>query len=206
MNEPTEARLRVDLSSFDASGFDRGAGVVKEGLWRLTQATLFQLCPFGLYPLKRAALRAFGATVGRGVVIKPGVKVTFPWRLSIGDYVWLGEEAWLHNLDTITIESHACVSQRAMLCTGNHDYRAPGFDLRTGPIQVGEGAWVAAMAFVGPGVEVGSHAVLTAGSVAAADLEPYGVYLGNPAQRVRGREPRGADQQSTRSDPLQEGP
>ncbi|MBX3466765.1 MAG: WcaF family extracellular polysaccharide biosynthesis acetyltransferase [Planctomycetes bacterium] len=182
-------RFKVDLSAYGAGGFDRGASRVVEGLWRLTQAGLFQACPFGLYALKRAVLRAFGARIGRGVVLKPGVKITFPWKLELGDHVWVGEEAWLHNLDPIIIGSHACVSQRAMLCAGSHDYRAPTFDLRTAPIRVGEGAWVAAMAWVGPGVTIGSHAVLAAGSVAGRDLEPYGVYRGNPAGLVGERAP-----------------
>lgn len=181
-------RLRVDLSAYTTGGFDRGASAAKEALWRVTQAVLFQACPLGLYSVKRAALRAFGATVGRGVVLKPGVSITFPWRLTLGDHVWIGEGAALHSLAPITIEPHACVSQRAMLCAGSHDYRSPTFDLQTGPIRVEAGAWVAAMAFVGPNVTVGSHAVLTAGSVAARDLEPYGVYRGNPAERVRERD------------------
>lgn len=181
---------KVDLSKFSTGNFDRGAGAFKEGLWLLTSLLLFRLCPLKLSGLKCAVLRAFGAKVGRGVVVKPRVTITFPWKLTLGNHVWLGEECWLLNLAPIVIESHVCISQRAFLCTGNHDYQSPTFDLVVQPIHVASGAWIGANAFVGPGVCVGSHAVLTAGSVATKDLEPFGVYQGNPAGLVKKRELR----------------
>ena len=179
--------MTVDLSRFANPHFDRGAGVVKEALWLLVSRMLFQHCPYSLSALKCAVLRWFGAAVGRGVVIKPDLKITFPWKLRLGDHVWLGEECWLLNLAPITIASHVSVSQRAFLCTGSHDYKSPTFDLITKPIIVETGAWLGAGAWVGPGVTVGSHAVLTAGSVAAKNLEPFGIYQGNPAVKVRTR-------------------
>ena len=99
----------------------------------------------------------------------------------------MSEQCWLLNLAPIEIASHACISQRAFLCTGNHNYQSPAFDLITKPIRVECGAWIGSSAFVGPGVTVGTHAVLTAGSVATKDLEPYGIYQGNPALRVKER-------------------
>ena len=179
--------MEVDLSRFTTGGFERGAGTLKELCWLVVSRVLFQWCPVCLSPLKRTVLRWFGSSVGCGVVIKPEVKITFPWKLTLGDHVWLGEECWLLNLAPITVANHVCISQRAFLCTGNHDYKSPTFDLITKPIQVEVGAWVGAGAFVGPGVTVGSHAVLTAGSVAVKDLEPYGIYQGNPAVRVKER-------------------
>ena len=179
--------MNVDLSKFSTGNFDRGAGPLKEGFWILAGLFLFRLCPFKWSGLKCAVLRAFGAKVGRGVVIKPRVTITFPWKLAVGDHVWLGEECWLLNLAPIVIESHVCISQRTFLCTGNHDYKSPGFDLIVKPIHVETGAWIGAGAFVGPGVTVGNHAVLTAGSVATSDLEPFGIYRGNPAVRVKER-------------------
>ncbi len=180
-------RMEVDLSDYSAATFDRGAGTFKELAWIIVSLLLFRLCPMKLSGLKCAALRIFGAAVGRGVVVKPEVKITFPWKLTIGDHVWLGEECWLLNLAPTTIESNVCVSQRAFLCSGNHDYKSPAFDLITKPIRVERGAWIGASAFVGPGVTVGSHAVLTAGSVATKDLQAYGIYRGNPAVLVKER-------------------
>ncbi len=181
------AANQVDLSVYKTVGFERGAGVLKEGLWLVVSLILFRLCPFKLSALKRAVLRGFGAQVGAGVVIKPDVRITFPWKLSLGDHVWLGEGSWLLNLAAITIESHACISQRAFLCAGSHDYKSPTFDLLVKPICIEQGAWIGAGAWVGPGVRVGSHAVLTANSVAAKDLDAYGIYQGNPAVCVRTR-------------------
>jgi putative colanic acid biosynthesis acetyltransferase WcaF len=120
-------------------------------------------------------------------VIKPQVKITFPWKLTMGDYVWLGEECWLLNLEKIVIGNNVCISQQAQLCTGSHNYKRPTFDLIVAPITVEDGAWLAASCWVGPGVTVGTHAVLTAGSVAAKSLEPWGIYRGNPALFLRQR-------------------
>ena len=178
---------RVDLSRFSPGAFDRGAGAVKETLWLLVSLVLFRLCPFSFSALKCAVLRMFGAKIGRNVTIKPQVKVTFPWKLTIGDYVWLGEQCWLLNLDRIVIGNHVCISQRAFLCTGSHDYKRVTFDLITRPITLQDGAWIGAGGWVGPGVTVGTHAVLTAGSVTGKNLEANGIYQGNPAVRIKER-------------------
>lgn len=179
--------LNVDLSSYSPGRFDRRAGVIKEALWLIASTILFRLCPFSFSALKRAVLRMFGAQVGRGVVIKPQVKITFPWKLTIGDHVWLGEECWLLNLEQIVIGNNVCISQRAFLCTGSHNYKSPSFDLIVKPITVGEGVWLGASCWVGPGVTIGSHAVLTAGSVTSQNLEPFGIYRGTPAVLIKQR-------------------
>jgi len=171
----------IDLSKFSNSTFNRGAPAWKEALWLVVSLVLFRGSPFPLSSLKRAVLRLFGAQIGVGVVFKPQVKIKFPWKLSVGDYAWIGEESWLLNLDHITIGKSVCISQRAFLCTGNHNYSVSTFDLFTRPIVVGDGAWIGAGCWVGPGVNVGSLAVLAAGSVANKDLEPMGIYSGNPA-------------------------
>lgn len=181
------ASNQVDLSIYKTVGFERGASVLKEGLWLVVSLILFRLCPFKFSALKCSVLRWFGAKVGAGVVIKPDVRITFPWKLTLGDHVWVGEGSWLLNLAPITIESHACISQRAFLCAGSHDYKSPTFDLHVLPITIERGAWIGACAWVGPGVRIGSHAVLTANSVAVKDLEPSGIYQGNPAQFIRQR-------------------
>lgn len=188
LTTPVQAKAKcVDLSRYSPGHFDRGAGTIKEGLWLVMSLVLFRLCPFSFSALKCAVLRAFGATVGRNVTIKPQVKITFPWKLTVGDHVWLGEECWLLNLERMAIGSHVCISQRAFLCTGSHDFKSVTFDLITRPIKVEDGAWIGAGAWVGPGVAVHSHAVLTAGSVATKDLAAGGIYRGNPAVPVKQR-------------------
>ena len=171
----------LDLSRYSPGNFDRGAGSFKEALWLIVSLLLFRLCPFSFSALKCAVLRLFGARVGHNVTVKPQVKITFPWKLAVGDHVWLGEECWLLNLERITIGSHVCISQRAFLCTGSHNYKLSAFNLITQPVTVEDGAWIGAGAWVSPGVIVGHHAVLSAGSVATKNLEPSGIYQGNPA-------------------------
>lgn len=137
--------------------------------------------------LKVWMLRQFGAKIGRGVLIKPSVHIKFPWKLTIGDHVWIGEKVWIDNLAPVQIGSHTCLSQGAMLLCGNHNYKNLAFDLITGPITLEEGVWIGAKAIVCPGVTAHSHAVLTVGSVAADDLAPYQIYQGNPAIKKKER-------------------
>jgi putative colanic acid biosynthesis acetyltransferase WcaF len=132
-------------------------------------------------------LRCFGAQIGQQVRIKPEVRVKFPWRLSVGDYVWIGENAWLDNVAPIIIESHVCISQDVYLCTGNHDWSHPEFKLIPAPIHIEQGSWLAARAVVGPGVTVGRGAVLCLGSVTGRSLQPMTIYAGNPAQPIKHR-------------------
>lgn len=179
--------MPVDLSNYSADRFERGAGKLREAAWLVVSLILFRLCPFSLSRFKCAVLRMFGAKIGIGVVIKPQVKITFPWKLEIGNHVWLGEECWLLNLERIIIGNHVCISQRAFLCTGNHNYKSPRFDLMVKPIVLEDGSWAGAGSWVGPGVTMRTHAVLAAGSVANAELQPWGIYQGNPAVLVKQR-------------------
>ncbi len=175
----------IRLAGYTAQGFDRGASRLKESLWILVRA-LFFLTPLP-WPsaLRCALLRAFGATAGRGVVIRANVNISFPWRISIGDDVWLGEEVMILSLAQVTIESNVCVSQRAFLCTGSHDHSKETFDLITKPITLREGSWVAAMAFIGPGVEIGRGSRVAAGAVVSREVPPFVVMQGNPALVVK---------------------
>lgn len=180
----------VDLSRFSNTGFDRGASRLAEALWVLVRAVFFLApCPWPS-SLRLFCLRLFGARVGRGVVIRTRVNIWFPWRLELGDHVWLGEEVFILNLAPVSIESNVCISQRALLCTGNHDYTSPTFDLITKPIHVEQGSWIGASAFVGPGVTVGTHAVLSAGSVVTKSVSPWMIVAGNPAREIKRRELR----------------
>jgi len=177
----------TDLARFSNTGFDRGASRFKETLWVLVRCLFFAPSLPMPSALRVFWLRWFGAKIGKGVVIRSRVNIHFPWRLEIGDHVWLGEECWLLNLERITIENNVCISQRAFLCTGSHNHKLPTFDLITKPITVENGAWIGAGAWVGPGVVVGADSVLSAGSVATKDLEPRGIYRGNPAVFLRPR-------------------
>ena len=174
---------RIRLDRFDVSRtFGRGCPVWFEAAWYACKAFFF-LSPWP-WPsaFKRWLLRIFGARVGKGVVVKPRVNIHMPWRLEVGDHCWIGEEACLLSLDRIVVGSHCCISQRAFLCAGNHDFRDEAFSFRGGPIKVGDGAWVGASVFVGPGVEIGEEAVVSAGSVVLKGLPAGMVCSGNPAE------------------------
>jgi putative colanic acid biosynthesis acetyltransferase WcaF len=159
---------------------------MKRVLWYVISAIFF-VSRFPLSSFKVVLLRLFGATVGKRVVIKPSVNIKSPWHLEIGDHAWIGEAVWIDNLVPVRIGSNACVSQGAILLTGNHNYKKSTFDLITGEITIEEGAWLGAKSVVCPGVRCGSHSVLSVGSVTAADLEPFCIYRGNPAVKIRQR-------------------
>lgn len=147
------------LDQFSNTDFDRGVSKARETLWLVTSGLLVA----GWLPGSRwraALLRAFGASVGTGVVLKPGVRVKFPWRLTLGDHVWIGEDVWIDNLDEVTVGAHSCVSQGAYLCTGSHDWTDPGFRLVTRPIRIEGACWVGARATIAPGTVMEHGAVL----------------------------------------------
>jgi len=178
---------KVDLSVYTPGNYNPGAGILKRVLWFITNALFFQ-CPLStLSAFKCFLLRMFGAKVGKGVVIKPSVNIKYPWRLKIGEHVWIGEKAWIDNLDEVVIGSHCCISQGAMLLCGNHNYRKKTFDLMTGRIILEDGVWIGAFSIVSPGITCGTHSVLAVNSVASIDMEPYYIYRGNPAIKTRER-------------------
>ena len=179
-------RVKTDLSTYNNSHY-RPGNPVKRGLWYVVNVLFFLNPWFPFSGVKVGLLRLFGGHIGYGVVIKPRVNIKYPWFLSVGDHCWIGEGIWIDNLAQVTLGSHVCLSQGALLLTGNHDYTKPSFDLITQPIVLEDGAWVGARALVGPGAVLRSHAVLSAGSVGTGELEAYGVYRGNPAVWVRRR-------------------
>lgn len=179
-------RVRNDL--FDPEqGLDRGRPIWIEALWYALKCLIFlSPWPFPSW-FKCQILRCFGAAIGKGVVIKPRVNIHFPWKLEAGDFTWIGEDAFILNLEPVRIGSHCCISQRAFLCTGNHDFSKRQMPFRNRPISIEDGAWVGAQVFVSPGVTIGSEAVITAGSVVTGSLPAGMVCSGNPCAPIKPR-------------------
>lgn len=176
---------KSNLSAYDNSWYHPGGTFLKRILWLFINAFFFKTTLLPISKLKVVLLRLFGARIGRNVEIKPCVSIKYPWHLTIGDYAWIGENVWIDNLTTTLIGSNVCISQGAMLLTGNHNYKLSTFDLIVKGIIIEEGAWIGAQSVVCPGVKVESHAVLAVGSVATTNLNSYTIYQGNPAVKVR---------------------
>lgn len=176
-----------NLDQFQLPPNFRGRSAFTVQLWWLVQGTLFACSPQFMYGWRRFLLRAFGANIGRNVLLRPGVKTTYPWKLSIGDNAWIGDDVTLYTLGEIVIGRNAVVSQKSYLCTGSHDYRAPAFDIYTRPIHVGEEAWVSADVFIAPGVSIGKGAVIGARSTVLEDMPENMICAGYPARPLKPR-------------------
>lgn len=179
-------RMKTDLSQFDNSDFRPGP-LPSRAIWYLVNLCFIRNRFFPFSAFKRALLRLFGAKIGRSVVIKPGVNIKYPWKLSIGDYSWIGEGVWIDNLDHVEIGAHCCISQGALILSGNHDYSKVGFDLLVKPIVLHDGVWIGAKSIVTQGVTCEEHSVLAVNSVASHNLKAFTIYRGNPAEAIKER-------------------
>lgn len=176
-----------DLSTFRIPGGFRGrSGLLVQGWW-LVQWFIFRPSPQVLYGFRRCLLRLFGARIGAHVLVRPTAWITYPWKLSVGDYSWIGDEVVLYSLGDIQIGAHTVISQRSYLCAGTHDYTRPSFDISAPPIHIGDQVWIASDVFVAPGVSIGDGAVVGARSSVFHDLPMGMVCVGSPAQPIKPR-------------------
>ena len=182
-----------DLSKFTLPDNFRGRPGWFVQVWWLVQSTLFQLSPQFLYGWRRFLLRLFGARIGEGVLIRPSATITYPWKVRIGDYSWIGDNAILYSLGEIDIGAHSVVSQRSYICTGSHDFKSAPFDIYASKITIGDEAWIATDVFVAPGITIGHGTVVGARSSVFADLPPMMVCIGTPAKPIR---PRNVEEKS----------
>jgi len=176
-----------DLARFRLPPDFRGRSAVVVQLWWIVRDTLFLCSPQFMYGWRNALLRLFGAEIGKGVMLRPTVRITYPWKLKIGDHAWVGDFAELYNLVQIEIGADAVVSQNSYICTGSHDHTVPTFDIYAKPVVIEPEAWVAADVFVGPGVTIGRGAVIGARSTLLADAPEMMIMAGSPAKVVRPR-------------------
>lgn len=148
---------------------------------------LFTYSPRILWGWRVFLLRLFGAQIGNQVCIHPTVHVFIPWNLKVGDWSSIGFDAVVYNLGLVTIGEKATISQRSHLCAGTHDYTDPTMPLVKSEITIGDEVWICADSFIAPGVIVGDRAILGARGVAVKDLQPRGIYAGNPAKYLKER-------------------
>jgi putative colanic acid biosynthesis acetyltransferase WcaF len=165
----TDKEIVRNLAAYDNSGFDPGRGAFVRAIWYYTSLLFFENGWLPVSPIKCVLLRIFGASVGKGVVIKQSVRIKFPWKLAIGEYSWVGQEVWIDNLDKVTIEENCCISQGVYICSGSHNRHSATFELMTGEIMVKRGAWVAARSTLLAGAIVQTGEVVSAGTVRGKD-------------------------------------
>jgi putative colanic acid biosynthesis acetyltransferase WcaF len=179
-----------DLSKFRVPDGFRGRPAWFVQLWWLVQATLFRWSPQLAYPWRAFLLRIFGARVGIQTIIRPTATFTYPWKVAIGDHVWIGDDTVIYSLGEIKIGSHSVLSQQCYICAGDHDYRKLNFEIRNPKIVIGSECWVAAGSFVGPNVTIGDGCIIGARSAVMTSQPPGMLCIGSPC-KPRKKRPQG---------------
>jgi len=178
----------VDLRNYDQSWFERGRPDWYVLLWWLVQAIVFPITPQPMNSIRCLVLRWFGAKIGKGVLIRPTARFTYPWKVEIGDYSWIGDNVVFYSLDRISIGDHCVISQKSYLCTGSHDFSDRAFRLETNEITIGHGVWIATDCFIAPGVQIGSNAVIGTRSTVLKSMPTQTVCWGSPCRSQYMRE------------------
>lgn len=176
-----------DLQKFKVPDNFRGKSKIIIQLWWIIQATLFRASPQVLYGWRRFLLRCFGAEIGKGVIIRPSTQITYPWKVTIGDYSWIGDDVVLYSLGEIIIGKNTVISQKSYICTGTHDYSKIDFPILAKKIAIGDECWLATDVFVSPGVTINKGVVVGARSTVIKDLDSNSVYVGSPAKFIKKR-------------------
>lgn len=176
-----------DLSLYKTPKGFRGRSAIIVQLWWIVQGTLFAMSPQFLYGWRRFLLRSFGAEIGKNVIIRPTAQITFPWKIKIGDYSWIGDDVVLYSLGDILIGKNSVISQKSYICTGSHDYTKSDFLILAKKIVIGDGCWLATDVFVSPGVTIKSGVVVGARSTVINDLDSNSVYVGSPVRFIKKR-------------------
>lgn len=176
-----------DLASFQLPPNFRGRPGWYVQLWWLVQASLFRMSPQLMYGWRRWLLRLFGAKIGKKVIVRPTAKITYPWKLHIGDYSWIGEDVVLYTLGEIEIGSNVVISQKSYICAASHDYTSLNFDIFANKVQIEDEVWLATNVFVAPGVTIGKGTVVGASSSVFNNLPSMMLCVGSPAKPIRER-------------------
>ena len=176
-----------NLSQYKTPKDFRGKSKITVQLWWVVYALLFRPSPQVMYGWRRFLLRSFGAKVGKKVIIRPTVQITYPWKVSIGDFSWIGDDVVLYSLGDISIGFNTVISQRCYICTGSHDYHSENFDIYAQKITIGSECWLATDVYVAPSVNIGDRTVVGARSSVFKDLPSNKVCLGSPAKPIKER-------------------
>jgi putative colanic acid biosynthesis acetyltransferase WcaF len=176
-----------DLSLFKVPESFRGKSKIAIQIWWVVQATLFSWSPQFLYAWRVFLLRLFGAKIGRNVKIRSTVKITYPWKVKIGDYSWIGDDCMLYSLGDITIGSHVAIAHKVYLNTGGHEYNKKTFDIFFKPLVIEDQCWITTDVYVAPGVTIGKGTIVSARSTVLKDLPAGKICVGTPAIPIKDR-------------------
>ena len=176
-----------ELSRFRLPPGFRGRSGFTVLAWQIVQSTLFAWSLQPCYAWRRFLLRCFGAKIGRNVLVRPSARITYPWKVEIGDRSWIGDHAELYSLGPIRIGADSVVSQRSYICAASHDYRRSDFPVVAPGVEIGDQVWIAADVFVAPGVRIGHGAVIGARSSVFKTVGDCEIAIGSPAQVTRRR-------------------
>lgn len=165
----------------------RGRSAFTVQFWRIVYTILFRPSPQIMYGWRRFLLRSFGAKVGKKVILRPTAQITYPWKVSIGDFSWIGDDVVLYSLGEIEVGSNTVISQRCYICTGSHDYHSERFDIYAQKITIGSKCWLATDVYVAPSISIGNGALVGARSSVFKDLPSNKVCIGNPAKPIKDR-------------------
>lgn len=186
-SKPEKSSCWQDLSSFRLPIGFRGRPGWFVQLWWLFQSTLFGLSPQFMYGWRRWLLRLFGAKVGENVLIRPTVRITYPWKLTIGEYSWVGDNAVLYSLGDINIGKHVVISQKSYLCAASHDYTKLSFDIFALKLTIEDQVWLAADVYIAPGIRIGRGCLVGARSSVFSDMPSGMICMGSPAKPIKER-------------------
>ena len=170
-----------DLKTFKLPKNFRGKNIFIVQLWWIVETIFFKLSPQFMYGWRRFLLRLFGAKIGKKVIIRPSVSSTYPWKISIGDYSWIGDDVVLYSLGEIEIGNNVVISQKSYLCTGSHDYTKPDFPIYAKKITIEDQSWIATDVFIAPGITIGKGTVIGSRSSVYKNIPPNKICVGSPA-------------------------
>lgn len=176
-----------NLQSFKVPPSFRGKSKYFVQLWWIVNATIFRWSPQVLFGWRRFLLRAFGAKIGKGVLVRSSVKITYPWKLSVGNHSWIGDDCVIYNLGQITIGKHVAIAHMVYLNTGGHDYEKSTFDIFSKPVVIKDECWLTNDVYVAPGVTIGKGSIIAARSTVLQDMPEGKVCVGTPARPIKDR-------------------
>jgi putative colanic acid biosynthesis acetyltransferase WcaF len=176
-----------DLAKFKIPSDFRGKSKVVVQLWWIVQDTLFAWSPQFLYGWRRFLLRVFGAKIGKGVLIRSTVKITYPWNVEIGDHSWIGENNVLYSLGKITIGKNVALAHQVYINTGGHNYKKVTFDIFSKNVVIEDECWLTNDVYVAPGITIGKGSIIAARSSVLKNIAQGKIYAGTPAVEIKNR-------------------